>query len=77
MPAHRATFTFHLHDPSSARAVATALELEVADGPEGSTASLAVLGNVVRATLEADSVSGLRAATNSILRLLDAAMRTL
>ncbi len=77
MPAHRASFTFHLSDSSSARAAATALALEVADGPEGSTASLAVTGTTIEAELEADSVSGLRAATNSLLRLLDAAMRTL
>ncbi len=77
MSAHRASFTFHLPDSSSACAVAAALELEVADGPEGSLATLTTSESTIEAHIVADSVSGLRAATNSVLRLLDAALRTI
>ncbi len=75
--AHDADLSFPLPDPDSARAVAEALRPEVADGPEGSTTVLAVEGAVVRARVTADSVGGLRAALNSVVRLLDAAVRTL
>lgn len=75
--AHRATLAFGLPDTDSARAVASALLVEVADGPEGSTTTLRVEDATLHAGLEADSVSGLRAALNSLVRLLDAAVRTL
>ena len=75
--AHRATLRFDLPDPDSARAVASALSPEVADGPGGSATTLRVEAATLHAELEADSVSGLRAALNSVVRLLDAAMRSL
>lgn len=75
--AHRAVLAFHLPDPGSADAVARALSVEVADGPEGSTTTLRVEGATLHAELEADTVSGLRAALNGVVRLLDAAVRTL
>lgn len=75
--AHRATLSFDLADPADARAAVRALEPEVADGPEGSTATLRAEGATVHADLSAETVSGLRAALNGVVRLLDAAVRSL
>lgn len=74
---HRATLSFDLGDPGRADAVLGALAPEVADGPEGTTTAIRCDGTVLHADLEAQTVSGLRAALNGVVRLLDAAMRTL
>lgn len=73
---NQAELSVDLHDEAVAHAVHQALLPEAAEGPEGSSTDLRRDGSVVHATLEAADVSTLRAALNSVLRLLDAAQRT-
>lgn len=72
---HAASVTIPCTDPDEARVLRQALEVEVADGPEGTTAILTVEGSDLTVAVEAGDVSSLRAALNSVLRLLDAARR--
>lgn len=70
---HHARLRLDVEHPE---AVAQAVALEVADGPEGSSAHLRVEADALDVVVEADTVSSLRAALNSVVRLLDAAART-
>lgn len=64
-----------LGDARQAQAVLAALQPETSDGPEGTATRLALEGTAIMAELEAPDVSGLRAALNSLIRLLDAAWK--
>jgi len=74
-PVHTAHAEFPCHDAGIAAAVAEALAPELLEGPEGSTARLAQDGDVLRLHIEAHDASTLRAALQSAVRLLDAALR--
>ncbi len=65
-----------LPDPEAARAVHAALAPECDEGPEGSTVTMTVEAATILADIEAVDLSTLRAALNSVIRLLDAAQRT-
>lgn len=73
---HEATLRFTLA-PDVARAVVEALAPEAEQGPEGTTTTLRHDADGVHVAIEADDLSGLRAAIHSATRLLDAAVRTL
>ncbi len=73
---HTASLTAPCTDLEEARVLYQALEVEVADGPEGTKVTLAVDGTTLAVAVEAEDVSSLRAALNSVLRLMDAARRT-
>lgn len=76
MAVHAAELRFEMADAASAAAVAGALAVEADQGPEGSRATVRPEGTAVHVRLEAGSVSDLRAALNSVVRLLDVAART-
>jgi tRNA threonylcarbamoyladenosine modification (KEOPS) complex Pcc1 subunit len=75
-PIHRAELAFHLDDLEAAKAAAGALQVEAMAGPEGTRATVVLDGATLQVTLEAATVSDLRAALNSMVRLLDAALRS-
>jgi tRNA threonylcarbamoyladenosine modification (KEOPS) complex Pcc1 subunit len=60
-----------------AQAVRRALQPEADDLPDGATCTLQVDGDVLRAHLQARDLAGMRAAINSVVRLADAATRSL
>ena len=72
----RAELAFRLPDEATARAVAGALSVEAAEGPEGASTALRREGDTIHVSVAAASVSDLRAALNSVVRLMDAAART-
>ncbi len=65
-----------LPDPKIAQAVHAALAPECDEGPEGSSVVMTVDGATLHAEIDAKDLSTLRAALNSVVRLLDAAQRT-
>lgn len=71
-----AQLTVVLADPQTALAVHAALAPECDEGPEGSSVTMTVDGASLSASIEAKDLSTLRAALNSVVRLLDAAERT-
>lgn len=72
---HTASLAVPCTDPDEARVLHQALEVETRDGPEGSTVTLRVQDATIAIEVEAPDTSTLRAALNSVLRLLDAAQR--
>ncbi len=67
-----------LECPSSQAAIwiLAAVSPELEDGPEGATCDVKVDGSAVVAKLSAPDVSTLRAAINTVTRLVDAAQRS-
>jgi tRNA threonylcarbamoyladenosine modification (KEOPS) complex Pcc1 subunit len=72
---HHAELRFDLASEKDAAAVAGALAVE--EGPEGATADVRQEGATLHIRLQAGTLSDLRAALNTTVRLLDAASRTL
>lgn len=72
---HRASLVLRTPSPAVAQAVAGALSLEAREGPEGCRVEVRALDATLEVDVEADNLSDLRAALNSIVRLLDAAQR--
>lgn len=72
---HSASITVDLDDEATAEAVRAALLPEAAQGPDGSTTTVTRDGATLRAEVEADDISALRAAINSVVRLMDAGHR--
>jgi tRNA threonylcarbamoyladenosine modification (KEOPS) complex Pcc1 subunit len=60
-----------------AEAVRRAIQPEADDLPEGATCQLSLDGDSLVAHLQARDLAGLRAALNSVVRLADAALRTM
>jgi tRNA threonylcarbamoyladenosine modification (KEOPS) complex Pcc1 subunit len=73
---HTAELELDCTEPSLAQVLHDAIAVEADEGPEGSHVTLRVDGATLHARVEAEDVSGLRAAIHSVLRLLDAARRT-
>ncbi len=73
---HSASLRFDLGDADVATAVLGALQPEIADGPPGSKATIALEGSTLVLEGSADDLSTLRALLNNAVRLLDAAQRT-
>jgi tRNA threonylcarbamoyladenosine modification (KEOPS) complex Pcc1 subunit len=74
---HTAELELDCTEPSLAQVLHDTLAVEADEGPECSQVILRLDGPILHARVEAEDVSGLRAATHSVLRLLDAAKRTL
>jgi len=72
---HRADFTVPCVDERDARVLHDAVGVEADEGPDGTMTVLTVVGPVIQVAVEAQDLSGLRAAVHSVLRLLDAARR--
>ncbi len=72
-----AHLTVVLADPQAANAVHAALAPECDEGPEGSAVVMTVDGATLTADIQANDLSTLRAALNSVVRLLDAAQQTI
>jgi len=72
----RATWSADLGDPALAHAVAGAVAAEQSDMGEGARVRIRADGPQVHVEAEAATVSSLRAALNSVVRLVDAAART-
>lgn len=75
--AHTASLNFTFDDEPTASAIHQALAPEAQEGPEGTHTVLRRDDATIEAHIEADDLSGLRAAIHSVVRLLDAAQRTL
>jgi tRNA threonylcarbamoyladenosine modification (KEOPS) complex Pcc1 subunit len=73
---HNAEFELDAGDATTCDAVARALAVELADGPEGSRATIRADSRTLHIAIEAGDASALRAAMNSVLRLADAALRS-
>jgi tRNA threonylcarbamoyladenosine modification (KEOPS) complex Pcc1 subunit len=73
---HRAEATIPCGGPRQAEWVLRAIRDEAADAPEGASCDLSVEGGALRARIAAADLAGLRASLNTVVRLADAALRT-
>lgn len=76
-PLHSAEVVLPCGDAGRADVVRRAIQAETDEAPEGATCRLTIEGPDLKATLSAADVAGLRAALNTVVRLADAALRTL
>lgn len=74
---HRASFTIPCADDQEASVLLEAVRVEADEGPDGTTTTLTRDGAVLCLELTGDDLSVLRAAVHSVLRLLDAARRSM
>lgn len=74
---HTAMIRLPMGDTETADVLGKAVAVEASDGPEGTTTSVSQDGEHVCVEVTAANVSDLRAAVNGILRLLDAAQRSI
>ena len=74
---HEARLEFVTPDEASAAAVASALEVEAASPPEGASWQVRADGRAVHVVLESPDLSGLRASLQSVVRLVEMALRSL
>jgi tRNA threonylcarbamoyladenosine modification (KEOPS) complex Pcc1 subunit len=73
---HSASLTLPCGSPTQADWVRRAIQAEVDEAPDGAHCTLRVEGADLHATIEAADVAGLRASLNTVVRLADAALRT-
>lgn len=73
---HRAEATLPCGGARQAEWVLRAIRDEAADAPEGASCELSVAGDGLRARIVAGDLAGLRASLNTVVRLADAALRT-
>jgi tRNA threonylcarbamoyladenosine modification (KEOPS) complex Pcc1 subunit len=74
---HRAELRLGCPGPEAARAVADALGVEALEGPDGTWTEARADGPDVVVRVAAQDLAGLRAALHGVVRLVDAACRTL
>lgn len=74
--AHTAEATIPCGGGRQAEWVLRAIRDEVADAPDGASCVLSVEGDALRARIAAADLAGLRASLNTVVRLADAALRT-
>lgn len=74
---HTAEVTLPCGSPRHAELVRRAIQAETDEAPEGATCKLSLEGADLKARIGAADVAGLRAALNTVVRLADAALRTL
>lgn len=74
---HRADVTLPCGSATRAAIVRQAIQAEADEPPEGARIELATDGADLTASIRADDVAGLRAALNTVVRLADAALRTI
>ena len=73
---HRAEATIPCGGDREAGWVLRAIRDEAADAPDGAACELSVEGGALRARIQAADLAGLRASLNTVVRLADAALRT-
>ena len=73
---HTADVTIPCGSEQHAKWVRQAIQAEVDEAPDGAQASLSVDGSTLRAVIQAEDLAGLRASLNTVVRLADAALRT-
>lgn len=73
---HSAEVTLPCGSAEQAEWVRRAIQAEVDEAPDGAHTVLRTEGERLHASLEAADVAGLRAALNTLVRLADAALRT-
>lgn len=76
-PPHQASVTLPCGSSARAELVRRAIQAETDEAPEGAACALSVDGADLRADVTAADVAGLRAALNTVVRLADAALRTI
>jgi tRNA threonylcarbamoyladenosine modification (KEOPS) complex Pcc1 subunit len=74
---HLADVAIPCGGPAEAAWVLRAIRDEVADAPEGASCDLSAEGGALRARIAAADLAGLRASLNTVVRLADAALRTI
>lgn len=74
---HRAEATIPCGGARQAGWVLRAIRDEAADAPEGAACDLSVEGDALKARIVAGDLAGLRASLNTVVRLADAALRTI
>lgn len=73
---HTAQVTLPCGNARQAAWVRMAIQAEADEAPEGAVCALSVVGSDLVASISARDVAGLRAALNTVVRLADAALRT-
>lgn len=73
---HTAEVTLSCGNAQHAEWVQRAIQAEVDEAPDGATCSLTLRGADLHATVHASDLAGLRASLNTLVRLADAALRT-
>lgn len=73
---HTAQVTLPCGTAEQADWVRRAIQAEVDEAPDGAACALSLHGAELRAEIRANDLAGLRAALNTLVRLADAALRT-
>ena len=73
---HLASVTLPCGTAQQAGWVRRAIQTEVDEAPDGASCTLTLVGTDLRADLVASDLAGLRASLNTLVRLADAALRT-
>jgi tRNA threonylcarbamoyladenosine modification (KEOPS) complex Pcc1 subunit len=74
---HTAHVSLPCGSSAQAELVRRAIQAEADEAPDGARCVLSVRGEALEAAIEAADVAGLRAALNTVVRLADAALRTM
>ncbi|HUR24766.1 MAG TPA: KEOPS complex subunit Pcc1 [Candidatus Thermoplasmatota archaeon] len=73
---HTADVTIPCGTAQQADWVRRAIQAEADEAPDGATCTLTLQGPDLRAEIRASDLAGLRASLNTVVRLADAALRT-
>lgn len=73
---HTAEVTLPCGSAEQAGWVRRAIQAEADEAPDGATCTLTLRGSGLHAAIEASDLAGLRASLNTVVRLADAALRT-
>ena len=73
---HTAEVTLPCGSPQQAGWVRRAIQAEADEAPDGATCALTLRGSDLHAEIRAADLAGLRASLNTVVRLADAALRT-
>jgi tRNA threonylcarbamoyladenosine modification (KEOPS) complex Pcc1 subunit len=73
---HQASVTLPCRTAQQAEWVRRAIQAEVDEAPDGAACALSIAGSDLHADLVAADLAGLRASLNTLVRLADAALRT-
>lgn len=73
---HTAEVTLPCGTAQQADWVRRAIQAEAEEAPDGATCTLSLHGSDLHARIEARDLAGLRASLNTVVRLADAALRT-
>ncbi|MEA3137439.1 MAG: Transcription factor Pcc1 [Thermoplasmata archaeon] len=73
---HAAKVTLPCVTAEQAEWVRRAIQAEVDEAPDGAACTLSLQGADLEAEIQANDLAGLRAALNTLVRLADAALRT-